>query len=109
MESDTPDKQKKALTTQIFEEHAKLRELMEQIWLLSGPELQKASRMVVRHAASVRGLAVSGEDPYHHEYPSPPSERFSQSILAFYKAARSELRVSKPGDIAPRDPPKGGY
>jgi hypothetical protein len=83
--------------------------LMEQIWLLSCPALQKASRMVVRHAWATRQLAASGVDPRADEFDGPPYERLEESVLEFYRQARGRLNILQPYELAPREPPRGGY
>ncbi|MEV0340267.1 hypothetical protein AB0H49_14645 [Nocardia sp. NPDC050713] len=106
---DTSDELRTTLIGEIYDEHARLRTLMEQIWLVSGSDLQKASRMVVKHAAAVREFAISGTDPNSEQFSSSPAERFSDGIARFFRSARAELRVREPDDLAPRDPPRGGY
>jgi hypothetical protein len=109
VEPDTNEETRGPLIKQIYDEHAHLRSLMEQVWLLCGSDLQRASRMVVRHASAVREFAIAGIEPYSEEFASSPQERFSEAILAFYRAARRQLQIGQPDWLAPRDPPRGGY
>jgi hypothetical protein len=93
-----------ALILEIYDEHARLSGLMEQIWLLSRPDLQRATRLVIRHAAALRQYAISGTDPYGDDSTPPPEPRFNDAIIDFYRAARRELQIQNADDIASRDP-----
>jgi hypothetical protein len=108
-EPDTRDEVRRTLIDQIYDEHANLRSLMEQIWLLSGPDLQRASRMVIRNAVAVRSFAIDGTDPFDQEFGASPQERLSDAIVTFYRSARKQLQVDQPDDLALRDPPRSGY
>jgi hypothetical protein len=98
------------LSDEINEEHQKLRTLSERLRLLGNRELQFAVRWIVRHAYAVREVSEGRPDPRQEEFPGQtPYQRFGEAVQSFYVAARKQLQVINPGDIAPRDLEVGRY
>jgi hypothetical protein len=93
------------LPEQLDGPHLRLRSLSEQIRLLADSSLQEAARLVQHHAYSVRAVALGGADPHAGEpgYEDPPTVRLRAALLPFYAAARSQLRVLNPADVASDD------
>jgi hypothetical protein len=95
-----------ALDEAIDGEHAMLRTLCEQIHLSGSKELQKAAKMVVRHGYALRLVAEGRPDPRATEFPGrAPRERFVVELTNFYIAARRQLGVRNPEEMADIDSP----
>jgi hypothetical protein len=85
----------------IDEQHAKLRTLTAQIRLLGSADLQEAARLVTHHAYAVREVGEGGPDRRLKDYPGTTAEgRFTEALADFYKAARTQLGVANPADVA---------
>ena len=92
------------LSDEINDEHQKLRTLSERLRLLGNRDLQFAVRCIVRHAYAVREVSEGRPDPRQEEFPGQtPHQRFGEALQSFYVAARRQLQVIHPSDIAPRD------
>ncbi len=85
--------------------HAHLRGLAQQIRLLGSKDLQQAAREVEHHAWWVRAVLEGREDRLAGHYAGmPPEDRLRDALLRLYVAARVQLGVPKPEDVAPDDP-----
>ena len=90
---------------QLEKNHAHLRGLAQQIRLLGSRDLQQAAREVEHHAWWVRAVSEGREDRLADYYAGmSPEERLRDALLRLYVAARVQLGVPKPEDVAPDDP-----
>jgi hypothetical protein len=94
----------------IDEQHAKIRTLTEQVYLIGSADLQTAARLVLHHAYAVRETGKGASDRRAKDYPgTKPEGRFRKALRDFYVAARMQLGVANPThmgseDILPDDP-----
>jgi hypothetical protein len=89
----------------VDESHAQLRELAQQMRLLGSKELQQAAREVEHHVWWVREVCEGREDALAEYYESrPPEIRLRTAIHQLYVAARAQLGIANPEDVAPDEP-----
>jgi hypothetical protein len=90
---------------QIDDLHRHLRALREQIRLIGSAEVQSYARLVQRHAYWMRVTAEGGTDAGASAYGGMPADRrVAAELYRFYAAARRQLRVPNPNELAPDDP-----
>ncbi|HYN92828.1 MAG TPA: hypothetical protein VES42_03155 [Pilimelia sp.] len=94
-----------AVAARAAEEQQKMRSLQIQLRLLGDVRVQRAARMVIRHAWAVMRVAQGDEDPRAAEYAGvPPHTRLSDALHDFIRASRAQLRVNDPETIATDEP-----
>jgi len=82
-----------------------LRRLTVQIRILGTPDVQRASRLALRHAFAVKVVAEGREDPRLGEFPErSPYRRLTDSLHEFTVAIRKQLRVEGPENVLLDDP-----
>lgn len=89
----------------VDEQHARIRTLVQQTRILGSLELQQAAREVEHHAWWVRKVYEGGEDELAAYYADVlPEDRLRESMLRLFIAARRQLGVKNPNDVASDEP-----
>jgi hypothetical protein len=89
----------------VDEQHARIRTLVQQIRILGSQDLQQAAREVEHHAWWVRKVCEGGKDELAEYYADlPPEDRLRESMLRLFIAARRQLGVKNPDDVASDEP-----
>lgn len=84
------------------EQHARLRAVSQQLCILGSEELQRAARLVVHHAYWVREVEEGREDKRAADYNNvSPEDRLRTAMQEFFVAARLQLGVKQPENVAP--------
>lgn len=101
-----PTSRRRELEREIDIEHRTLQELMAEIRLLGNKATQAAARHVVRDSWALRTQALTGNDPRAADVGGiEPRIRTLNGLLAFYVAARNQLRVPEADDLELLNPP----
>jgi hypothetical protein len=100
---DADDRQ--AAIARAVEEQQKIRSLQIQLRLVGNVRVQRAARMLIRHAWAVMRVAQGHEDPRAAEFAGKsPGTRLSDTLQEFIRASRVQLRVEDPENIAADEP-----
>ncbi|GIF51686.1 hypothetical protein DFJ67_7761 [Asanoa ferruginea] len=79
--------------------------LLVQLRLVGNVRVQRAARMMIRHAWAVLRVAEGHEDPRAAEFGgAPPGERMREAEQEFIRACRVQLRVAEAEDLAADEP-----
>jgi len=81
-----------------------MRSLQIQLRLVGNVRVQRAARMLIRHAWAVMRVAQGYEDPRAAEYGAPPLTRLSDTLAELIRASRVQLRVEDAENIATDEP-----
>jgi hypothetical protein len=85
--------------------HAHLRGLAQQMRLIGSQELQQAARKVEHHVSWVRRVWEGREDEFASYYAGvPPEDRLRAEMHRLYVAARVQLGVPNPEEVASDEP-----
>jgi hypothetical protein len=85
--------------------HAHLRGLAQQVRLLGSQDLQQAAREIEHHAWWTRYVWEGREDELASYYAGvPPEARLRAAMHRLYVAARAQLGVSSPQEVASDEP-----
>jgi hypothetical protein len=89
----------------VDEERRQMSSLLAQLRLVGNVRVQRAARMVIRHAYAVMKVEEGHEDPRGAEFDNlPPATRLNDALHEFIRASRVQLRVEDPEHIAADEP-----
>jgi len=98
----TTDKLKRAeLLTGIRDEHSRLQVYMAEIRLLAGVPTQQAARTTLQHAFTLYLELAGARQPTGEDGGQLTRQAGLDSLFAFYRAVREQLRVPSPDALAP--------
>lgn len=94
-----------ARTAELEAHHSHLRGLAQQIRLIGSQDLQQAAREVEHHASWVRYTWEGRQDELAGYYAGvPPEARLRAAMHQLYVAARTQLGVPNPEEVASDEP-----